>query len=357
MFLKNDRGLGIKNGSLGIVERVDSRSVAVRLYAGRTITFDLTDYAHIDHGYAATIHKAQGVTVDRVHVLATPGLDRHAAYVALSRHREAVSLHYGRHDFADDDRLSRVLSRERAKDMASDYMHEDQVSGRAKPELAKYLPQHAPSPQPHHNRSIFAAFRPNALGREEVVTNTADDHAPSSELQQAVRRFARSALDIARMEDRKLEVLPHQVQAHERARVALDAVRPHASQDLANAIARDPALGQQAAIGRTRAAIRAMQMEGEIRTNPKLRADRFVAGWQSLVQERLRFDRSGDWQSERKIRNAMGDLAKSLNRDPQFESILRNRVRELGIPMDWGRGIGHYLLDSLGLGRGRGLSL
>lgn len=60
---------------------------------GRSVAFDLKDYAHVDHGYAATIHKAQGMTVDSVHVLATPGLDRHASYVALSRHRDSVELH------------------------------------------------------------------------------------------------------------------------------------------------------------------------------------------------------------------------------------------------------------------------
>jgi hypothetical protein len=56
-------------------------------------------------------------------VLATPGLDRHAAYVALSRHRENVELHYGRDDFVDQGKLVRTLSRDRAKDMASDYTH------------------------------------------------------------------------------------------------------------------------------------------------------------------------------------------------------------------------------------------
>src|SRR3546814_18774126 len=61
------------------------------------------------------------VTVDRAHVLATPGMDRHSAYVALSRHRDGVQLHYDRDDFGDDRRLVRTLSRERAKDMASDY--------------------------------------------------------------------------------------------------------------------------------------------------------------------------------------------------------------------------------------------
>src|SRR3546814_18325275 len=62
-----------------------------------------------------------GITVDRSHFLATPGLDRHGAYVALSRHRDGMALHYGRDDFKDQDKLVRTLSRERAKDMATDY--------------------------------------------------------------------------------------------------------------------------------------------------------------------------------------------------------------------------------------------
>jgi hypothetical protein len=31
----------------------------------RSVRFDLKDYNRIDHGYAAAIHKAQGMTVDR----------------------------------------------------------------------------------------------------------------------------------------------------------------------------------------------------------------------------------------------------------------------------------------------------
>ena len=121
MFLKNERGLGVKNGTLGKVEQVSPERMAVKLDDGRSVAFDLKDYAHVDHGYAATIHKSQGVTVDRAHVLATPGMDRHSAYVALSRHRDGVQLHYGRDDFADQRQLARTLGRERAKDMASDY--------------------------------------------------------------------------------------------------------------------------------------------------------------------------------------------------------------------------------------------
>jgi hypothetical protein len=94
--------------------------MAVRLDDGRQVAFDLKDYAHVDHGYAATIHKSQGVTVDR-------GMCwRRRGWTGIRpmwrcRGTVTVQLHYGRDDFADDRRLVRTLGRERAKDMASDY--------------------------------------------------------------------------------------------------------------------------------------------------------------------------------------------------------------------------------------------
>ena len=125
MFLQNERGLGVKNGTLGTVEQVGAQTMTVQIDDGRSVRFDLKDYNRIDHGYAATIHRAQGMTVGRTHVLATPGMDVHGSYVALSRHRDGVDLHYGRDDFVDQDRLVRTLSRDRAKDMASDYEQRD----------------------------------------------------------------------------------------------------------------------------------------------------------------------------------------------------------------------------------------
>jgi ATP-dependent exoDNAse (exonuclease V) alpha subunit len=52
------------------------------------------------HDYAATVHKAQEATVDRAHVLASEHMDRHAAYVALARHRDGVALHWSAKELA-----------------------------------------------------------------------------------------------------------------------------------------------------------------------------------------------------------------------------------------------------------------
>jgi Ti-type conjugative transfer relaxase TraA len=126
-FLRNDRGLGVKNGTLGTLERIEGSRLTVRLDAdgkagaGRAVVFDLGDYGDIDHGYAATVHKSQGATVDVAHVLATRGMDRHLAYVALSRHRSEVRLHWSADEFGTREAFAERLGRERAQDTSLDY--------------------------------------------------------------------------------------------------------------------------------------------------------------------------------------------------------------------------------------------
>lgn len=127
-FLRNDKELGVKNGTLGIIERIRDNQLTVRLdhddrlsHRPERVTVDLERYNHLDHGYVATIHKAQGVTVDRSYILTSPYMDRHAMYVAGSRHRESTDIFYSQESFKNERALIDILSRERAKDMTLDY--------------------------------------------------------------------------------------------------------------------------------------------------------------------------------------------------------------------------------------------
>jgi Ti-type conjugative transfer relaxase TraA len=126
VFLKNERSLGVKNGMLArIVEAGPTRFVA-RVGQGddhRIVEVDQRFYRHVDHGYATTVHKSQGATVDRVKVLASLSLDRHLTYVALTRHREDVALYYGRRSFDKAGGLIPILSQRRAKETTLDYEH------------------------------------------------------------------------------------------------------------------------------------------------------------------------------------------------------------------------------------------
>ncbi|QBE92484.1 Ti-type conjugative transfer relaxase TraA [Sphingomonas paucimobilis] len=173
LFLKNERDLGVKNGTLGTVERAASDSLAVRLDDGRRISVDLKNYAHVDHGYAATVHKTQGMTVDRTHVLATPGLDAHSSYVALSRHRDGTALHYGRDDFADEAALRRTLSRERPKDMALDYERPTATPSRPQPAASARGPGDGGRTAPRKEARGLGALVARMFGRsgdERVAT-------------------------------------------------------------------------------------------------------------------------------------------------------------------------------------------
>ncbi len=368
MFLRNERGLGVKNGTLGIIEHVTPQRMAVRTDDGRAVTFDTKDYAHVDHGYAATIHKAQGMTVDRTHVLATPGMDSHGAYVALSRHRDGVDLHYGRDDFADQSKpvlsavegLVRRLSRERGKDMAGDYTPEQHPSAELRRafaerrgitfrerlvEIARQLPERA--------KSIFANFRPQS-GKLEALPV---EQAGLSDQRRAVERYARAAGDIMQMQAEGLQVLPHQRGALAKAGMALDTIRPHAAAALASALQRQPELVREAADGRSQGAIRAMQLEAEIRFDPAQRADRFVSDWQRLGQSRLTMHRDGDVNGARLVSERMVSMAKGLERDPQVESLLRNRTRELGISKETTRELSRDLAASVSFERTRSIGM
>ncbi|HEX4739038.1 MAG TPA: Ti-type conjugative transfer relaxase TraA [Allosphingosinicella sp.] len=331
IFLRNERSLGVKNGSLGRVESVSSARLAALLDDGCSVAFDVKDYRHIDHGYAATIHKAQGMTVDRVHVLATPGLDRHSAYVALSRHRDTVDLHYGRDDFADRGKLVRALSRERGKDMASDYLA---------PDKAQEIRIEAPPRDP------FAGLRLGPGTRPEPARTPLD---------LAVERAGRAVADIMRLQRLRIAPLPHQVVARDKAVEALRAIHPDASLDLTSAFRADRSLIEEAANGQTARAIGAMRMEAKMRKERGVRADRFVHEWNRHVRHADRLERDGHgWRAD-EVRGVMMEMAHSLERDPQLESLLRNRIRQLGIQKSSGASLSHDLQEWLGRSRTRGI--
>ena len=363
MFLRNERSLEVKNGTLGTIERVSEQSMAVRTDDGHSVAFDVKDYRDVDHGYAATIHKAQGMTIDRAHVLATPGMDRHSAYVGLSRHRDGLALHYGRDDFRDQARLVRTLSRDRPKDMAQDYARADPARDFAERRGISFrerIAEIAKRVVPEKVRGMFDGLR-FSMSAPQPANAPENTPAHRTALVPAIERHARAVDAIWKMEDKGLPVLPHQRVALDKALTALEAAGEHRRRDWEAACRHNPALVAEAASGRTEGAIRAIRLEAEIRTNPTLRADRFVERWQGLGRQRHEAHRRGDHAAHERIGKSMGAMADGLHRDPQVESLLRNRRVDLGLK---GGGLsmpeaslGRDLAQSIGIGRGRGIGI
>ncbi|MEG3089644.1 Ti-type conjugative transfer relaxase TraA [Sphingomonas sp. PB4P5] len=358
MFLKNERELGVKNGTLGTVESVSRVRMAVQLDNGRSVAFDLKDYSQVDHGYAATIHKAQGMTVDRTHVLATPGMDSHSSYVALSRHREGMDLHYGKDDFADQGRLVRTLSRERAKDMASDYGRgatpERDFAERRGIAVRERIADMAKA-VPEKVRGMFDGLRLSVKAPEPEVQEPTDSIAAVRD--RTIARHARAVQAIFTMQDRGGDAAPDQLRDLGEARRDLNNLRQHAATDAESAYSRDASLAPEAARGDTERARLAIIREREVRTNPELRADGFVERWNRLSAGAERAYASGDYERRRALQDDMRGMAKSLERDPQMESILANRKQQLGIQFETGRKLGAELAFNHGIDLGRGLGI
>jgi len=180
--------LGVKNGMLGTVQRAEAGQLSARLDSpagpgqGREVSVPTAQYAAVDHGYATTIHKSQGTTVDRTYVLASGSMDRHLSYVAMTRHREDAKLYAGRDEFHNRADLVGRLSRENAKTTTLDYRQgvepfAERRGRELRSDIVLRQPVHEPARQPGAEAvpgsgravaSVPVAESARARGREGV---------------------------------------------------------------------------------------------------------------------------------------------------------------------------------------------
>jgi conjugative relaxase-like TrwC/TraI family protein len=121
-FLKNNSELKVKNGEYGTVTGVSGRELSIRKENGDRLTCNLDSYKNIDHGYATTNYKSQGMTAERVLVnmetgLSTGGQSFNSAYVAVTRGRKKLEI------FTDNlEELREQVQVEQRKEIAKDYL-------------------------------------------------------------------------------------------------------------------------------------------------------------------------------------------------------------------------------------------
>jgi Ti-type conjugative transfer relaxase TraA len=372
-FLRNERSLGVKNGTLGTVSEVTGHTpgqgdrLTVRLDDGRSVGFDVKDYAHIDHGYAATVHKSQGVTVDRTHVLATSHMDRHVAYVGLSRHRERVDLHWSADEVGNRAQLTRVLSRERLKDTSLDYglartEAEPEIHPESRDSTWAYAERRGLAPESEiamrnrqaeapraesarPRRSLFAGLkldtRPTAEAAPSPAASPAEQGREADRLGRSVAIYARAWSDADRMRQAGLPVLPHQTEALARAERALDAQLPGFGRDLDAALTRMPALAQGAgtdAAGWPDARLTTLIEAGREARAPRekleARARDTVRAWGRLERAYEQAGKTHDHLAQREIGGRMRQFTTDLKRDTQVDNLLRLRGPQFGVAAD-----------------------
>jgi AAA domain/UvrD-like helicase C-terminal domain len=116
---RNQRSLGVVNGSRGIVMAVDEYQRTLTLHLDgqwdqatrvTVLPAEYLEAGHLAHGYAITGHKSQGMTADCAFVLGDEAMYREWGYVALSRGRADNRLYVvaGERDPTDDSGHGRI---------------------------------------------------------------------------------------------------------------------------------------------------------------------------------------------------------------------------------------------------------
>ncbi|OJW51839.1 MAG: hypothetical protein BGO67_07395 [Alphaproteobacteria bacterium 41-28] len=94
-FMKTDKEQGLTNGYFGIIEHInpETKRMTICLDNQEKKDVDPHTYEGLRHGYAATIYKSQGSTLNHIYVLHSKLMNRHLHYVALTRQTKSLSLY------------------------------------------------------------------------------------------------------------------------------------------------------------------------------------------------------------------------------------------------------------------------
>ena len=92
--LKNDKSLGVRNGTKGNIIDINGKNITLSTDSGKVITFNADEYNTFDFGYAMTINKLQGATVQKIICNADSHshMDRNKFYVTVSRAKSDVTI-------------------------------------------------------------------------------------------------------------------------------------------------------------------------------------------------------------------------------------------------------------------------
>lgn len=122
MLTRNNRLLGVENGSTGEITGAWGTRLSVRLDSGFEVEIDVEEFPHLTLAYAQTVHKSQGSTCENaLYYIGAMSTDRELSYVAASRARHATYLYTYEAAALDIDGLAGMMSLSRPNEMAIEH--------------------------------------------------------------------------------------------------------------------------------------------------------------------------------------------------------------------------------------------
>jgi Ti-type conjugative transfer relaxase TraA len=126
-----DKRQGLFNGQAGTVEEINGTTLTVALdgRTSRKVEFDAATFQDFRHGYAGTIYKGQGRTIDETYLYHSEHWRSASSYVAMTRHSEKAELFVAREIAPDLPELARQMARIDDRRAASSYLNAQEFSG------------------------------------------------------------------------------------------------------------------------------------------------------------------------------------------------------------------------------------
>jgi Ti-type conjugative transfer relaxase TraA len=184
-FTGTNKPLGIFNGNAGVIERIEGEEITVRLDGSdnRRLSFNATAFAEYRHGYAGTIYKGQGRTIDQTYLYHSAHWRSAASYVALSRHRQKTELFVAQDVARDLNQLARQMGRVEERRAASQFFLAGEQLGPVRPmtpsELLAQLAEYAPEWRMRLPvKDAFSGGRAQARRQNYAALRNADGVAP-----------------------------------------------------------------------------------------------------------------------------------------------------------------------------------
>lgn len=180
-FTDTDKKRRIYNGNVGTITGLDARAgqITARLDAasgaGREVTWTAAEFAGFRHGYAGTIYKGQGKTLDRSYLYHTEHWRSAASYVALTRQRESAEVFVARETARDAGQLARQMARGEVRSASIAWATPEELArarperqaGREQPQPARAAaPQGAAEADPAEAYWPSTAASPEGTGQE-----------------------------------------------------------------------------------------------------------------------------------------------------------------------------------------------
>lgn len=124
LALRNDRRIGITNGTQGTIAGIEDGNLLIDTHDGHRLEVPARyAWEHLTHGYAMTVHKAQGMTCDVSLVLGDDTLYAEAGYTSITRGRLRNHVYaVASQDLDDVAGIRRALDRSAAKQTAIEQM-------------------------------------------------------------------------------------------------------------------------------------------------------------------------------------------------------------------------------------------